>query len=134
MGICIGVKTKRAHRSTSLRATDSTLDIEQATRLWLSTALILDKRLNLSEGISKAKLTRCIYILKYNIIVNRYASRKTIMHEYGHCRQSQMLGWLYLIVVGLPSILHAGFCRCKNHSYYDMWFERWADKLGGVNR
>ena len=68
------------------------------------------------------------------IIVNRYASRKTIMHEYGHCRQSQMLGWLYLIVVGLPSILHAGFCRCKNHSYYDMWFERWADKLGGVNR
>ncbi|MBQ1218029.1 MAG: KH domain-containing protein [Clostridia bacterium] len=44
MGICIRVKTKRAHRSTSLRATDSTLDIEQATRLWLSTALILRDR------------------------------------------------------------------------------------------
>ena len=68
------------------------------------------------------------------IIVNRYASRKTIMHEYGHCRQSQMLGWLYLIVVGLPSILHAAICRCKRHSYYDYWCEKWADKLGGVNR
>ena len=68
------------------------------------------------------------------IIVNRYASRKTIMHEYGHCRQSQMLGPLYLLVVGLPSILHAGFCRCKRHSYYDFPTEKWADKLGGVDR
>ena len=68
------------------------------------------------------------------IIVNRYASRKTIMHEYGHCRQSQMLGWLYLLVIGLPSILHAAICRCKRHSYYDYWCEKWADKLGGVDR
>ena len=68
------------------------------------------------------------------IIVNRYASRKTIMHEYGHCVQSRRLGWLYLIVVGIPSILHAAFCRCKRHSYYSFFTERWADKLGGVNR
>ena len=68
------------------------------------------------------------------IIVNRYASRKTIMHEYGHCLQSRKLGWFYLLVVGIPSLLHAAFCRCKRHSYYDYWCERWADKLGGVDR
>lgn len=68
------------------------------------------------------------------IIVNRYASRKTIMHEYGHCLQSRKLGWFYLLVVGIPSLLHAAFCRCKRHSYYDFPTERWADKLGGVDR
>ena len=68
------------------------------------------------------------------IIANRYASRETIMHEYGHCRQSQMLGPLYLLVVGLQSGLHCVLCKCKNHNYHDMWFERWADRLGGVKR
>ena len=70
------------------------------------------------------------------IIVNRYASRKTVMHEYGHCKQSRKLGWLYLLVIGLPSILHAWLCDCekRGHSYYDFYTEKWADKLGGVNR
>lgn len=85
---------------------------------------IVRRSLQMQGGISLGKY----------IIVNRYASKKTIMHEYGHCRQSQMLGWLYLIVVGLPSILHAAFCPCKRHSYYSFFTERWADKLGGVDR
>lgn len=68
------------------------------------------------------------------IIVDKNASEKTIQHEYGHCLQSRKLGWLYLLIVGLPSLLHAGFCRCKNHSYYDFWCEKWADRLGGVKR
>ena len=59
---------------------------------------------------------------------------KMVKHEYGHCLQSRRLGWLYLIVIGLPSILHAGLCRCRRHSYYDFFTERWADKLGGVER
>lgn len=68
------------------------------------------------------------------IIVNQWSNERTIMHEYGHCVQSRKLGWLYLIVVGLPSILHAAFCPCKRHSYYDIFPENWADKLGGVKR
>lgn len=70
------------------------------------------------------------------IVVNRYASRKTIMHEYGHCRQSQMLGPLYLLVVGLPSILHAWLHDCgkAGKTYYHFFTERWADRLGGVER
>lgn len=68
------------------------------------------------------------------IIVNQWSSKKNVMHEYGHCIQSRYLGWLYLLVIGLPSILHAWLCPCKEHSYYDFWTEKWADKLGGVER
>lgn len=68
------------------------------------------------------------------IIVSQWATKQTIMHEYGHCIQSKMLGPLYLIVIGLPSVIHAAFCPCKRHSYYDFPTERWADKLGGVQR
>lgn len=68
------------------------------------------------------------------IILNQWSSKKSVKHEYGHCIQSRYLGWFYLIVIGLQSALHALLCLCKNHSYYDMWFEKWADKLGGVNR
>lgn len=68
------------------------------------------------------------------IIVNQWSSKENVKHEYGHCIQSRYLGWLYLPVIGSQSILHAALCRCRNHSYYDMWFEKWADKLGGVER
>lgn len=67
-------------------------------------------------------------------IILNHKLEKSVRHEYGHCRQSQMLGPLYLIVVGLPSILHAWLCRCTKHSYFDFWVERWADKLGNVKR
>ena len=68
------------------------------------------------------------------IIVSSNAREQTMMHEYGHCLQSKKLGWFYLLAVGLPSILHATFCKCKRHSYYDVYPENLADKLGGVKR
>lgn len=57
----------------------------------------------------------------------------TIQHEYGHTRQSLIFGPLYLIVVGLPSIIWAAI-HDKNtkRSYYSIYPENWADKLGGV--
>lgn len=63
---------------------------------------------------------------------------KTHKHEYGHTRQSLYLGWLYLIVIGLPSItwawLHSTFKRFKSVDYYSFYTEKNADKLGGVKR
>lgn len=59
---------------------------------------------------------------------------KSIKHEYGHCIQSRMLGWFYLVIVGLPSILHCWLCDHDKHPYYTFYVEKWADKLGGVNR
>lgn len=59
-------------------------------------------------------------------------------HEYGHTRQSLYLGWLYLFVIGVPSItwncLHSTFGCLQKISYYDFYTERWADELGGVKR
>lgn len=61
-------------------------------------------------------------------------SDATIKHEYGHTIQSKYLGWLYLIIIGLPSIIwafiHSNFMRYKK--YGDFWTEKWADRLGGV--
>lgn len=59
-----------------------------------------------------------------------------LAHEYGHTIQSLMLGPLFLILVGLPSILWAGLPyferlrRKKDLSYYDAYQENWANKLG----
>ena len=72
------------------------------------------------------------------IIVGDYASDRTVMHEYGHCLQSRRLGWLYLLVIGLPSIIWAGLygrvVKPTKNGYYRWYTERWADRLGGVER
>lgn len=45
---------------------------------------------------------------KYVFISQTYRDQSiTIKHECGHVKQSKMLGPLYLIVIGIPSILHA---------------------------
>lgn len=62
---------------------------------------------------------------------------KVIKHEYGHCRQSKMLGPLYLPTVGIVSLSMNILTRIgvlKKENYYKRWPEKWADKLGGVNR
>ena len=61
-----------------------------------------------------------------------------VKHEFGHCIQSRYLGWFYLLVIGIPSLIWAGSygwsIDTKKHAYYDVYTEKWADKLGGVNR
>ena len=58
-----------------------------------------------------------------------------IRHEYGHCRQSRLLGPFYLPVIGLPSLLWALWWHPgRRVSYYSFYTERWADRLGGVER
>jgi len=72
------------------------------------------------------------------IFVSETDDETVIKHEYGHSRQSLRLGWLYLFIIGLPSICWAAFgdkYRTKRGiSYYDFFTERSADKLGGVER
>ena len=61
---------------------------------------------------------------------------KILKHEYGHSIQSKILGPLYLLVIGLPSIIWAGcfnkYRQKNNISYYSFYTEKWANKLGGV--
>lgn len=72
------------------------------------------------------------------VIVSRWAGENTLKHEYGHTIQSKYLGWLYLIVIGLPSLVWAWMYgtvipKTKN-GYYRFCTEKWAEKLGGVKR
>ena len=61
---------------------------------------------------------------------------RVIVHEYGHTLQSAFLGPLYLPIVGLPSVLWAGLPvfakirRERNISYFSLYCERWANRLG----
>ena len=53
----------------------------------------------------------------------------TIKHECGHVKQSKILGPLYLLIIGIPSILHAwlnnyiGCCKRSNKGYYHFYTE-----------
>ena len=62
---------------------------------------------------------------------------QTIQHEKGHSIQSQWLGPLYLLIVGLPSLMRNIYNRIKHKGsvwYYGGFPEKWADRLGGVVR
>ena len=58
-----------------------------------------------------------------------------VRHEYGHSRQSKILGPLYLLIIGLPSLIWFKMYRQTwKKSYYWFYTERWADYLGGIRR
>lgn len=60
------------------------------------------------------------------------------MHEKGHRQQSKWLGPLYLIVIGLPSLVWNILRKCIKSlgkmDYYSFYPERWADKIAGIKR
>lgn len=68
--------------------------------------------------------------------INYLEDEWTKAHEFGHAKQSMILGPLYLFVIGIPSLVHAAFFfDYKNiKKYYEFYTERWADKLGRVVR
>ena len=60
-----------------------------------------------------------------------------VAHEHGHQLQSLYLGPLYLIVIGLPSVIGNLVSRIFHKDskwYYNQPWEKWADKLGKVVR
>jgi len=74
-----------------------------------------------------------------------YNDMNTIKHELGHSIQSVYLGPLYLPIVGIYSavfcnlwdrVFHKGWSTYDRHYWYykTRRTEKWADKLGGVDR
>ena len=67
-----------------------------------------------------------------------YGLKHVLTHELGHRHQSRMLGWFYIPVIGLPSIVWAGCFKWYRSmfgvDYYDFYTEKWADKIAGINR
>ena len=72
------------------------------------------------------------------IFLSESYSELSLLHEYGHCIQSKYLGPLYLIVIGIPSIIHAalnniiGCCRKHESGYYHFYTEKWSNDLVGL--
>lgn len=86
------------------------------------------------------------YIILDDIYVSFKLAEKrkmiTIKHEYGHTRQSLILGPLYLLLIGIPSITGNLIDRAmgkrdlvtREKWYYGLPWEKWADKLGNVTK
>lgn len=59
--------------------------------------------------------------------------RETVKHELGHTIQSKILGPLYLIVIGIPSITYCGLRRLfpslRKKDYHSFYTEKSADYL-----
>lgn len=79
----------------------------------------------------------------YIIFGNGLISKNDVKHEQGHQKQSLYFGWLYLLAIGLPSfcgniydrLFHKKWNRFKRKIwYYSQPWEKWADKLGGVEK
>ena len=67
------------------------------------------------------------------IIIPKY-NRTTfiVRHEYGHHVQSTYLGPLYLIIIGIPSVIGNILHRFIKFNYYKQPWEAWANRLGGI--
>ena len=65
------------------------------------------------------------------IIVSYYMSEKNVLHELGHAKDSRLFGWLYLLVIGLPSIIWA---MTYKGDYYGFWTEKRADRYYNIER
>ncbi len=77
------------------------------------------------------------------IIMNREDKEDGMKHEYGHSIDSRRWGPLYLLVIGIPSLIGNIYDRIfhKNWKYSDSyeWYynqpwEKSADENGGVDR
>ena len=75
----------------------------------------------------------------YRKDINESLKRDTVRHEaIGHTKQSRLLGPLYLLIVGIPSliwaILYGPIIKPTKNGYYKFYTEKWADSLAGVKR
>ena len=125
-------------------------------------ALFILKLLNKDVCITDRSYSKNVYFVKYGvfecgislgdyIILDKkyfsknyvYITEQTIKHEIGHSKQSLYFGWLYLLVIGIPSMFNNIWDRLFHKKweyekrvkwYYSRYPEKWADKLGAVNR
>lgn len=106
-----------------------------------------DNRISVVENEDSRSVDAKVYLQKssggvtlgkYIFINQDYTDKEAVIkHECGHVKQSKILGPLYLLVIGIPSLLHAwlnsyiGCCR-KHGTYYHLYTEKWANKLMGI--
>lgn len=96
---------------------------------------------NLDKSFLKGTTFRGVSLGGFIFIVKDLLGDETeeiIKHEYGHCLQSLLLGPLYLLVIGLSSVIWNVFFKKyrveKKVNYYSFYTEKWADYLVGIKR
>ena len=65
---------------------------------------------------------------KYHLS-NDEIRERLMVHEYGHTVQSLILGPLYFLIIGLPSVIW-GIVKRPEQSYFSFYTEKWANYLG----
>jgi hypothetical protein len=58
-------------------------------------------------------------------------------HSYGHWIQSLIFGPFYLPFIAFPSFIYSLYCKVNWWNvvrFYKFYTEKWADKIGGVER
>lgn len=94
----------------------------------------------MSGGISLGKYSVISdYYIRKCKTDNEILDLDVTKHEaLGHGTQSRILGPLYLLVIGLPSIIWAWMYGAvipyTKNGYYRFYTEKWADKLAGITR
>ena len=82
----------------------------------------------------RTELSFC-FSLGFYVFAPQCVNDDILRHEIGHCLQSRYLGPLYLLVVGLPSLVLFVIARIFKkdpHWYHSRFPENWANRLGGV--
>jgi hypothetical protein len=81
-----------------------------------------------------------VFWVKYPDNIVSKLSDANKFHEYGHSIQSKIFGPIYLIIIGVPSVIRAIYAclfyclkRESWNNYYLGFPENWADRLGGVD-
>ena len=105
---------------------------------WLLMQMMSPGKTYLFHGakvLLSARMWGGISLGRYIILSDQMDHPVHARHEWGHTRQSRMLGPLYLPVVGLPSLLWAIWWKPgRKVGYYAFYTEKWADRLAGIRR
>lgn len=106
--------------------------------LYIGYLVMMSKDLGIDSRYKQATVIPCIMrgavtLGNYVFVGLNSEYRKTVKHELGHTIQSKILGPLYLIVIGIPSITYCGLRRIfpslRKKNYYDFYTEKWANNL-----
>ena len=106
--------------------------------LYIGYLIIMCKDLGIDSRYKQATVIPCV--MRGAVTLGNYVFvglnsdyRETVKHELGHTIQSKILGPLYLIVIGIPSITYCGLRRLfpslRKNNYYDFYTEKTANYL-----
>ena len=107
--------------------------------LYIGYLVMMGKDLGIDSRYKQAIVIACIMrgavtLGNYVFVGLNSEYRKTVKHELGHTIQSKILGPLYLIVIGIPSIIWAAVHKkiAPNKPYGWFYTESTANKLGNL--